>query len=88
MKKTYNQAYVPEKCIVIQNLTGTAPCTWFEKDGKVLVSMPGVPYEMKSLMENEIIVRLKACCRYHPFKDNGKAFFRIIFNISNDRAAG
>lgn len=56
---TRNQAYVPDKCTVIQNLMGTAPCTWFEKDGKILVSMPGVPYEMKYLMSNEIISRLQ-----------------------------
>ncbi|MDR1402968.1 MAG: CinA family nicotinamide mononucleotide deamidase-related protein [Tannerellaceae bacterium] len=56
---TRAQAMVPRKCTVIQNKTGTAPCTWFEKDGKILVSMPGVPYEMKWLMTNEIIPRLK-----------------------------
>jgi nicotinamide-nucleotide amidase len=56
---TRNQAMVPDKCTVIQNRIGTAPCTWFEKDGKILVSMPGVPYEMKWLMTNEIIPRLK-----------------------------
>ncbi len=56
---TRNQAYVPEKCTVIQNRAGTAPVTWFEKDGKVLVSLPGVPYEMKWAMETEIIPRLK-----------------------------
>ncbi len=54
-----NQAYVPEQCTVIQNKTGTAPCTWFERDGKVLVSMPGVPYEMKWLVSNEVISRLQ-----------------------------
>ncbi|MCC8171372.1 MAG: competence/damage-inducible protein A [Parabacteroides sp.] len=56
---TRNQAYVPAKCTVIQNRAGTAPVTWFEKDGKVLVSLPGVPYEMKWAMETEIIPRLK-----------------------------
>lgn len=56
---TRNQAYVPENCTVIQNQAGTAPVTWFEKDGKVLVSLPGVPYEMKWAMETEIIPRLK-----------------------------
>lgn len=56
---TRNQAMVPEKATVIQNRAGTAPCTWFEKEGKVLISMPGVPYEMKWLFENEIISRLK-----------------------------
>lgn len=56
---TRDQAYVPQKATVIQNRMGTAPCTWFEQEGKVLVSMPGVPYEMKWLMEEEIIPRLK-----------------------------
>lgn len=56
---TRNQAYVPKDCIVIQNKVGTAPITWFERNGKVLVSMPGVPYEMRYVMENEIIPRLQ-----------------------------
>ncbi|MDR3266783.1 MAG: competence/damage-inducible protein A [Tannerella sp.] len=58
-KLTRNQAMVPDKATVIQNKMGTAPCTWFERDGKVLISMPGVPYEMKWLMSNEIVPRLK-----------------------------
>lgn len=57
---TYAQAMVPESCTVIQNVVGTAPLTWFDKDGKVIVSMPGVPYEMKNAMSREIIPRLKA----------------------------
>ena len=56
---TRNQAFVPEKATVIQNENGTAPCTWFEQDDNVLVSLPGVPFEMKWLMENEVIPRLK-----------------------------
>lgn len=56
---TRNQAIVPDKATVIQNRAGTAPCTWFERDGKVLVSMPGVPYEMKWLVSNEVLPRLK-----------------------------
>lgn len=56
---TRAQAMVPENCTVIQNPVGTAPVTWFEKDGKVIVSMPGVPYEMKNAMSTEIIPRLK-----------------------------
>lgn len=54
------QAYVPEKATVIQNKMGTAPVAWFEKEGKILVSMPGVPYEMKWAMSNEIIPRLQS----------------------------
>ncbi len=53
------QALVPENCTVIQNLVGTAPVTWFEKDGKVIVSMPGVPNEMKHVMSTEVIPRLQ-----------------------------
>lgn len=53
------QAMVPEKATVISNTVGTAPITWFERDGKILVSMPGVPVEMKTVMSNEIIPRLK-----------------------------
>ena len=53
------QAMVPENCTLIQNRVGTAPVTWFEKDGKVIVSMPGVPYEMKNVMSTEIIPRLQ-----------------------------
>lgn len=60
---TRNQAFVPEKATVIQNEAGTAPCTWFDVDEGVFVSMPGVPYEMKWLMENEIVPRLKK--RFH-----------------------
>ena len=56
---TRAQAMVPEDCTVIQNPVGTAPITWFEKNGKVIVSMPGVPYEMKHAMTNEILPRLQ-----------------------------
>jgi nicotinamide-nucleotide amidase len=56
---TRTQAYIPENCTVIQNKMGTAPITWFEKEEKILVSMPGVPYEMKWAMSQEIIPRLQ-----------------------------
>lgn len=56
---TNGQAYVPKDCTVIQNRVGTAPVTWFDKGGKVLVSLPGVPYEMRYNMEHEIIPRLQ-----------------------------
>ena len=56
---TRAQAMVPESCTLIQNVVGTAPVTWFEKNGKVIVSMPGVPYEMKNVMSTEIIPRLQ-----------------------------
>jgi len=56
---TYAQAMVPENCTVIMNTVGTAPITWFEKNGKIIVSMPGVPHEMKNAMQNEVIARLQ-----------------------------
>jgi nicotinamide-nucleotide amidase len=49
------QALVPEKCRVLSNARGTAPGMLFEKDGHSLVSMPGVPYEMRYIMETHII---------------------------------
>ena len=57
---TRAQAMVPENCTIIPNLVGTAPITWFEKEGKIIVSMPGVPYEMKHVMSFEIIPRLQS----------------------------
>lgn len=46
------QADLPQGCTPILNKMGTAPGMWFEQNGKVLVAMPGVPYEMKGLMED------------------------------------
>jgi nicotinamide-nucleotide amidase len=53
------QAMVPNKCIPILNPVGTAPVMWFDKEEKVLVSMPGVPHEMKTAMRHEIMPRLQ-----------------------------
>lgn len=53
------QAEVPTTCSVLVNLRGTAPGMWFEKEDTVFVSMPGVPYEMKWLMENRVLPKLK-----------------------------
>lgn len=53
------QAWVPECCTMVNNYVGTAPCMWFERDGKVVVSMPGVPFEMEWLMDNEVVERLR-----------------------------
>ena len=52
-------AEVPEKCTVIHNLLGTAPGMWFDVEGKVVVSMPGVPHEMKAMMERDVLNLLK-----------------------------
>ncbi|MDQ6482321.1 competence/damage-inducible protein A [Dyadobacter sp. LHD-138] len=53
------QAALPTNCTYIPNLWGTAPGMWFEKDEVIYVSLPGVPYEMKSLMEHAILPKLK-----------------------------
>jgi len=54
------QAMVPENCEVILNKNGTAPGMWFNVDGKIYVSMPGVPFEMMYMMEEGVIPKLKA----------------------------
>ncbi|MBC7923982.1 MAG: nicotinamide-nucleotide amidohydrolase family protein, partial [Ferruginibacter sp.] len=53
------QAALPENCTFVSNTMGTAPGMWFEQKGKVFVSMPGVPYEMKGLMTNRILAMLQ-----------------------------
>ncbi|MFI3279353.1 MAG: competence/damage-inducible protein A [Rikenellaceae bacterium] len=55
-----SQAMLPEACTPIFNLHGTAPGMWFERDGHVLISLPGVPFEMKQLMDNQVTPRLKS----------------------------
>ena len=55
---TATQAMVPSTCRVIQNEVGTAPIMWFEKSGKVLVAMPGVPFETEQMMERKVIPQL------------------------------
>ncbi len=53
------QADVPESCTVLRNKIGTAPGLWFKKEKTIYVSLPGVPFEMKELMLNEVIPRLQ-----------------------------
>lgn len=53
------QALVPEKCTVVHNAAGTAPGMWFEKNGKVFVSMPGVPHETEKMILDIILPKLK-----------------------------
>ncbi|WP_372947204.1 competence/damage-inducible protein A [Mariniphaga sp.] len=58
-KLNRDQALVPESCTVLPNKAGTAPGMWFEKNDTIFVSVPGVPFEMKYLVENEILPRLQ-----------------------------
>lgn len=54
-----NQALLPDNCTVIPNELGTAAGMWFEKNNVIYISLPGVPYEMKQMMLNEIIPEIK-----------------------------
>ena len=53
------QALLPSKAKIFKNNYGTASGMWFEKNGQVIISLPGVPFEMKSLMTNEVIPKLQ-----------------------------
>ena len=54
-----NQALLPEKCTLLRNRKGTASGMWFERAGKVLVSLPGVPFEAEYLIKEEVLPRLE-----------------------------
>lgn len=58
------QALLPKKAQVIPNRNGTASGMWFDKNGAVVISMPGVPFEMKTMMEKEVLPRLIK--KFHP----------------------
>ncbi|XCF05558.1 competence/damage-inducible protein A [Tamlana crocina] len=58
-----DQALIPSKSKPLMNTLGTAPGMWMEKGEKVFVSLPGVPYEMQALVENEMLPKLKE--KYH-----------------------
>ena len=59
IERNLKQAEVPASCTVIQNKRGTAPGMLFESKGKIFVSMPGVPYEMKGMMTDQVIPYLQ-----------------------------
>lgn len=54
------QALVPKGCFVIENKNGTAPGMWMNKNDKIFISMPGVPYEMKAMMSEIILPKIKS----------------------------
>lgn len=64
-----NQALVPDNCIVLQNAVGTAPGMLFEKEGKKIFSLPGVPFEMKAMFLKSVLPRItsenESYCRLH-----------------------
>lgn len=62
-----DQALVPDNCEVLINTQGTASGMWFEKEGTIFVSMPGVPYEMKYIMESEVLPKLAKISNFKSF---------------------
>lgn len=82
------QCYMPSKANLLLNKMGTAPGMWFEHNGKIIVSMPGVPYEMKYLMEHEVLPKLKAFLPSKPIAHRtiltaGEGESRIAARIEN-----
>lgn len=59
LKMNEQQALIPASCKVLENMVGTANGMWFERNGHVCVSLPGVPFEMKYLMEHEVVPRIQ-----------------------------
>lgn len=62
-ERNRGQAFLPKSCQYVPNTYGTAPCMWMEKNGVVFVFMPGVPFEMKGIFNDEVLPRLKE--RFH-----------------------
>lgn len=58
LERNLKQAEVPDVATVLHNARGSAPGMWFEKNGVIFISMPGVPHEMKGLMTDEVLPRL------------------------------
>lgn len=58
-ERNLKQGEVPASCTVLPNGRGTAPGMWFEKDGVVYISLPGVPHEMKGLVQQSVIPKLE-----------------------------
>jgi nicotinamide-nucleotide amidase len=72
-----SQALVPKIAIPIRNKRGTAPGMWIEKNKKIYVVMPGVPYEMKGMMEDFVIPRLSEMT-----KGNGNVIKKLILQTT------
>jgi len=78
-----NQAMLPKGCKILPNRRGTASGMWFEENGKVLISLPGVPYEMQTLIEEEVLPILHQ--RFAP----GNIYHRTVltFGLGESRLA-
>ena len=81
------QAMVPECCTVLHNAHGTAPGMWFEQNGHVVVSLPGVPFEMQHLIDEEVMPRLKARFELREIVHRTMITFGIAESILAERIA-
>jgi nicotinamide-nucleotide amidase len=83
-----SQAMIPKNCIMLPNSRGTAQGMWFDVDDTVFVSMPGVPHEMKHLMETQVIPKLKERFSFpqiiHTTIMTAGAGESVISNLLND----
>lgn len=81
------QAMVPECCTVLHNAHGTAPGMWFEIDGHVVISLPGVPFEMQHLIDEEVMPRLTARFELREIVHRTMITFGIAESILAERIA-
>ena len=81
------QAMVPECCTVLHNAHGTAPGMWFEQNGRVVISLPGVPFEMQHLIDEVVIPRLKARFELREIVHRTMITFGIAESILAERIA-
>ena len=81
------QAMVPECCTVLHNAHGTAPGMWFEREGRVVISLPGVPFEMQHLIDEEVMPRLKVHFELREIVHRTMITFGIAESILAERIA-
>ena len=81
------QAMVPECCTILHNAHGTAPGMWFEQNGRVVISLPGVPFEMQHLIDEEVMPRLKAHFELREIVHRTMITFGIAESILAERIA-
>ena len=81
------QAMVPECCTVLHNAHGTAPGMWFEREGCVVVSLPGVPFEMQHLIDEEVMPRLRERFALREIVHRTMITFGIAESILAERIA-
>jgi nicotinamide-nucleotide amidase len=76
-ERNIKQAEVPDNCQVLFNKRGTAPGMWFEKNGKIFISLPGVPFEMKGLMADIVLPKLQGVYNLPPIEHRTLVTFGI-----------